>query len=106
MSNSQEADSSETKSCVSLLGFALSDCTIEAEEGVAKYLRAVHRTALELATPNRFGVDIGGFWLMPEQIEQLRKLPEYYSSEEASLVGRAVEAYLRAQLQDPWIETE
>jgi hypothetical protein len=43
---------------------------------------------------------------MPEQIEQLRKLPEYYSSEEASLVGRAVEAYLRAQLQDPWIETE
>ncbi|HLN96950.1 MAG TPA: hypothetical protein VK208_00550, partial [Pyrinomonadaceae bacterium] len=64
----------------------------------AKYLRAVHRTALELAIHNRFGIEIGGFWLMPEQLAQLRKLPECYPQPEAPFVERAVEAYLAAQL--------
>ena len=37
---------------------------------------------------------------MTEQIEQLRKLPEYYSPKEAPLVAQAVEAYLQAQLDE------
>jgi hypothetical protein len=35
---------------------------------------------------------------MTEQIEQLRKLPEYYSPAEAVFVANAVEIYLHAQL--------
>ena len=89
---------SSVQSEVDFLGFALSDCVIEVESQVARYMRAVHRTALELAIPNRFGVEVGGFWLMPEQIAQLRKLPQCYSQLEAPLVHRAVEAYLGAQL--------
>jgi hypothetical protein len=88
-----------TESNVSFYGFALSDCLVEIENHSAKYLRAVHRTALELATQNSFGADIGGFWLLPHQIEQLRKLSEYYPANEAAHVKEAVEAYLRAQLE-------
>jgi hypothetical protein len=87
-----------SESDVIFLGFALSDCVVELEKDVAKYLRAVHRTALELAIPNHFGIEVGGFWLMPEQLEQLRKLPECYSQLEAPFVARAIEAYLAAQL--------
>jgi hypothetical protein len=71
---------------------------VELDKQAAKYLRAVHRTALELAIHNRFGIEIGGFWLMPEQLAQLRKLPECYPQPEAPFVERAVEAYLAAQL--------
>jgi hypothetical protein len=80
------------------LGFALAECTVEIDQASARYLRAVHRTALELAVQNQFGADIGGFWLLPAQIAQLRKLPEYYPPAEAPLVRAAIEAYLAAQL--------
>ena len=80
-------------------GFALTECLIQADPQTEKYLRRVIRTALELAVYNRFGAEIGGFWLMTEQIEQLRKLPEYYSPNEAVFVANAVEIYLQAQLQ-------
>jgi hypothetical protein len=83
---------------IELLGFALGDCTVEIDPEAAKYLRAVHRTALELAVPNQFGVEVGGFWLMADQISQLRKLPEYYSAGEAPVVAEVVETYLSAQL--------
>ena len=82
---------------VSLLGFALADCVVEIDRAAAKYLRAVHRTALELATPNCFGAEIGGFWLMQEQLTQLRKLADFDPVAEAQLVSRAVEAYIAAQ---------
>lgn len=78
-------------------GFALTDCLIQTDPQTEKYLRRVIRTAFELAIYNRFGSEIGGFWLMNEQIEQLRKLPEYYSPTEAVLVANAVEIYLQAQ---------
>ena len=91
-------DISSFDSDVIFLGFALSDCVVEIDKQAAKYLRAVHRTALELAIPNRFGIEVGGFWLMPEQIAQLRKLPECYSLVDAPFVVRAIEAYLAAQL--------
>jgi hypothetical protein len=81
-----------------LLGFALSDCTVDVDEQAAKYLRAVHRTALELAVPNQFGAEVGGFWLMAEQVTQLRRLPDYYPANESQTVARAVDAYLRAQM--------
>jgi hypothetical protein len=86
---------------VEFLGFALSDCTVRLNNEAAKYLRVVHRTALELAVQNHFGVEVGGFWLMADQIEQLRKLPSYYSTDEAILVRNAIEAYLAAQV-DSW----
>ena len=88
------------QSDVEFLGFALSDCTVELNDGSAKYLRVVHGTALELAIHNQFGADIGGFWLLSTQINQLRRLPEYYSPDEASLVEFAVEAYLAAQIRE------
>ena len=81
-------------------GFALSDCEVQADPQTEKYLRRVIRTALELAVYNRFGAEVGGFWLMADQIAQLRKLPEYYSPAEAPLVARAVEIYLQAQLRE------
>ena len=81
------------------LGFALSDCTVNVDQASAKYLRLVHRTALELALQNRFGADVGGYWLLVDQIEQLRKLSLYYSGEEAQLVRNAIEAYLDAQIK-------
>ncbi len=82
---------------VSLFAFALTDCVVEIEHQSAKYLRAVHRTALELAVPNLFGPYIGGYWLTPTQLEQLRMLPECYSPNESRFVKRAVEVYLAAQ---------
>src|SRR5688572_30793013 len=81
-------------------GFALTDCVVQADPQTEKYLRRVIRAALELAVYNRFGAEIGGFWLMSEQIEELRKLSEYYSPNEAVHVARAVEVYLQAQLQE------
>ncbi len=92
-------DLTRNESDVAFLGFALSDCTVELDPQSAKYLRPVNRTALELATHNRFGSEIGGFWLMHDQIAKLRNLPAYYPSNEAPFVACAVEAFLRAQLQ-------
>ena len=92
--------SSVPESEVEFLGFALSDCTVELNDASAKYLRVVHGTALELAVHNQFGADIGGFWLLSTQINQLRRLPEYYSPDEAPLVEFAIEAYLAAQIRD------
>ena len=85
---------------VEFLGFALCDCTVRLNTQEAKYLRVVHRTALELAVQNHFGVEVGGFWLMADQIEQLRKLPSYYSTDEAVYVRKAIEAYLVAQIEN------
>lgn len=82
---------------VSLFAFALTDCVVEIEAPSAKYLRAVHRTALELAVPNLFGPYIGGYWLTPTQVEQLRLLPDCYPSREVQFVRRAIEAYVLAQ---------
>ena len=82
-----------------LVGFALGECVVETDRDAARYLRAVHRTALELAVPFRFGLEVGGFWLLQEQIDQLRQLPKFYPSNEAPHVVRAVEAFLRAQLK-------
>ena len=84
---------------VEFLGFALNDCTVELDAGSAKYLRLVHGTALELAVHNQFGADIGGFWLLSSQIDQLRRLPEYYPPSEARFVEFAIEAYLAAQIR-------
>jgi hypothetical protein len=82
---------------VSLCAFALTDCVVEIESRSARYLRAVHRTALELAVPNLFGPHIGGYWLTPTQLEQLRRLSDYYPSNEAPLVTDCIDRYLRAQ---------
>ena len=87
---------------VKLCAFALADCVVHIESQSAKYLRAVHRTALELAVPNLFGVEIGGFWLKPDQVDQLRKLPDCYPANEISFVRQAVEAYLLAQTKESW----
>ena len=84
---------------VELVGFALGNCVVEISPRLEKYLRIVHRTALELAIQNQFGAEVGGFWLMGDQIVQLRRLPEYYSGEEAKNVSLAVEAYLAAQMK-------
>ncbi|SRR6266496_925709 len=91
---------------VVFLGFALGDCTVTINNESAKYLRAVHRTALELAVQNQFGAEVGGFWLLTDQIAQLRKLPEYYSPCEAPLVRSAIEAYLAAQLEDSYYQLQ
>ena len=85
---------------VGFIGFALTECEVKLDAVSVKYLRAVHRTALELAVPNRFGLETGGFWLTNDQIEQLRRLPEYYSPGEAGAVAQTIEAYLKAQLRD------
>lgn len=85
---------------VEFVGFALNDCTVELDASAAKYLRLVHGTALELAIHNQFGADIGGFWLLATQIDQLRRLPQYYSPNEARLVEFAIEAYLAAQIRE------
>jgi hypothetical protein len=99
-----EEDLTEKQSDVALISFALSDCVVEIEAQSAKYLRAVHRTALELAAQNQYGADIGGFWLLPEHVRQLRMLPECYPSSEAHFVRRAIEAYLSAQLESSPLE--
>ena len=93
----EQPNETEKDSNLNLLGFALADCVVEIDRDSAKYLRAVHRTALELATPNCFGAEIGGFWLMQEQLTQLRRLPDFYPVQEAESVARAVEAYIKAQ---------
>ena len=85
---------------VSLFAFALTDCVVEIEAPSAKYLRAVHRTALELAVPNLFGPYIGGYWLTPTQVEQLRLLPDCYPTNESGFVRRAINSYLAAQAPD------
>jgi len=95
---SNESNFDGTRSEVEFLGFALSECTVEVEPQSAKYLRAIHRTALELAVHNRFGLEVGGFWLTKDQITQLRTLSEYYPLNEAPFVAHAIEAYLHAQL--------
>jgi hypothetical protein len=95
-----ELETPNSKLETAFAGFALTECLIHTDPQTEKYLRRVMRTALELAVYNRFGAEIGGFWLMNEQIEQLRKLPEYYSPDEAVHVARAVEIYLQAQLQE------
>ena len=84
---------------VKLCAFALTDCVVHIESQSARYLRAVHRTALELSVPNLFGLEIGGYWLKPDQVEQLRKLPNCYPANEISFVRQAVEAYLLAQTE-------
>jgi hypothetical protein len=98
--NAQDSAGSTNESDVEFLGFALSDCTVNLDAASAKYLRVVHGTALELAVHNQFGADIGGFWLLPTQITQLRRLSEYYSPDEAPLVEFAIEAYLAAQIRE------
>ncbi len=85
---------------IELIGFALSDCIVDVTPEHAKYLRAVHRTALELAVPNQFGAEIGGFWLMAEQINQLRRLSEFYPATESKSVCCVIEAYLNAQMKE------
>jgi len=89
---------------VEFVGFALNDCTVRVNNSAAKYMRVVHRIALELAVPNQFGAEVGGFWLLSDQIEQLRKLPLYYSNSEAPFVNAAVEAYLAAQVETFYVQ--
>ncbi|MCA1602144.1 MAG: hypothetical protein LC776_11045 [Acidobacteria bacterium] len=96
----QDFDLQSKPSDLNLCAFALTDCTVHIESQSAKYLRAVHRTALELAIPNLFGSEIGGFWLKADQIDQLRKLPDCYPANEIDLVRRAVEIYLQAQTEE------
>ena len=91
----------ELNNTTDLVGFALSDCVVDLDAEAVRYLSAVHRTALELAVQNQFGVEIGGFWLMREQVQQLKRLTEYYPASEAEMVARAVDAYLRAQIPKP-----
>lgn len=97
MSESGVNDLQSNLADVSFCAFALSDCVVHVPPASAKYLRAVHRTALELAIPNLFGLEIGGYWLTPDQINQLRKLPECYPSNEVDFVRDAIEAFLLAQ---------
>ena len=107
MANRKEIELQSNASDVMLCAFALTDCIVRIESQSAKYLRAVHRTALELALPNLFGSEIGGFWLAPAQIDQLRRLPECYPANEIHLVRRAVEAYLLAQTEElDWIDVD
>jgi hypothetical protein len=100
MANTEDFDLQSNVSDVKLCAFALTDCIVHIESQSAKYLRAVHRTALELAVPNLFGSEIGGFWLKADQIDQLRKLPDCYPANEIEFVRRAVEAYLLAQTEE------
>lgn len=99
MTNSEALDLNSTASDVMLCAFALADCVVHVDSQIAKYLRAVHRTALELAIPNLFGLEVGGYWLTSAQINQLRKLPDCYPSNEINFVRRAVDSYLLAQTE-------
>ncbi len=100
MTKSEDLNLQSNLSTLRLCAFALTDCIVHIESHSAKYLRAVHRTALELAVPNLFGSELGGFWLKPDQIDQLRQLPDCYPANEIDLVRRAVEAYLLAQTEE------
>lgn len=105
MTNREDGELQSNLADVRFCAFALADCVVHLEPQSAKYLRAVHRTALELAVPNLFGSEIGGFWLAPDQINQLRKLPECYPANEVDFVRNAVEAFLLAQTAKlDWIE--
>lgn len=107
MANREELAPKNNVAGVMLCAFALTDCIVHIESRSAKYLRAVHRTALELAVPNLFGPEMGGFWLKPDQILQLRKLPDCYPANESDFVRRAVEAYLLAQTEEfDWIAAD
>jgi hypothetical protein len=107
MANTEDFDLQSNPSNVKLCAFALTDCIVHIESQSAKYLRAVHRTALELAVPNLFGSEIGGFWLKPDQIDQLRKLPDCYPANEIDFVRRAVEIYLLAQTEElEWLHVK
>lgn len=97
MTSAPKAEFRHNLSDVQLCAFALTDCTIELHWQAAKYLRAVHRTALELAVSNLYGAELGGFWLKADQIQQLRRLPDCYPATEVEFVRLAVEAYLLAQ---------
>ena len=99
MGNPEAVDLTSNASDVILCAFALSDCIVHVDSQIAKYLRVVHRTALELAVPNLFGLEIGGYWLTSAQIDQLRKLPDCYPSNEINFVRRAVDSYLLAQTE-------
>jgi hypothetical protein len=106
MTNSEDLILQNNVSDVKLCAFALTDCTVHIECQSAKYLRAVHRTALELAVPNLYGSELGGFWLKADQLEQLRNLPDCYPASEIEFVRRAVEAYLLAQTEQiEWLRT-
>jgi len=107
MTNTEDFNLTSNSSEVTLCAFALADCVVHVDAQIAKYLRAVHRTALELAIPNLFGLEIGGYWLTSPQINQLRKLPDCYPANEFNLAKRAVEAYLLAQTEglDPTTKT-
>lgn len=100
MANRENFDLTSNASDVMLCAFALADCVVHVDSQLAKYLRAVHRTALELAVPNLFGLEIGGYWLTSAQINQLRTLPDCYPSNEIDFVRRAVESYLLAQTEE------
>lgn len=105
MSETEATDLQGNLADVSCCAFALSDCVVHVPPQSAKYLRAVHRTALELAIPNLFGFEIGGYWLTPDQIHQLRKLPECYPANEVDLVRDAIDAFLLAQTSKlEWVE--
>jgi hypothetical protein len=99
MTNTENFNLASNASDVMLCAFALADCVVHVDSQIAKYLRAVHRTALELAIPNLFGLEIGGYWLTSAQINQLRKLPDCYPANEFDLVRLAVESYLMAQTE-------
>jgi hypothetical protein len=106
MANPRETALQDNASNVKLCAFALTDCTVHIESRIAKYLRAVHRTALELAVPNLFGPELGGYWLRPDHVDQLRRLPDCYPVDEIDLVKDAVEAYLLAQTEElDWIQS-
>jgi hypothetical protein len=105
MANGEELALQNNVSDMKLCAFALTACTVYIEHQSAKYLRAVHRTALELAVPNLYGSEMGGFWLKSDQIEQLRKLPDCYPANEIEFVRRAVEAYLLAQTEGLYAAT-
>jgi hypothetical protein len=100
MANPEDLDLQNNVSDVRLCAFALTDCIVQIEVPSARYLRAVHRTALELAVPNLYGSEIGGFWLKPDQIEQLRRLPDCYPANEIEFVRLSVEAYLLPQTEE------
>lgn len=100
MENPEDVDLQNNTPDVMLCAFALADCVVHVDSQIAKYLRAVHRTALELAVPNLFGLEIGGYWLTSDQINQLRRLPDCYPSNEIDFVRRAVDSYLLAQTEE------
>ena len=103
---SEALDLKGNASDVMLCAFALADCVVHVDSQIAKYLRAVHRTALELAIPNLFGLEVGGYWLTAAQINQLRKLPDCYPSNEINFVRQAVESYLLAQTEGLYTTTK